>query len=60
MLQAVAISAVPVRALALPRRLPLASNWLWWACAVIMGIAVALTVVTGADYLIKAWRSRRG
>jgi len=24
-----------------------------------MGIAVALTVVTGIDYLIKAWRSSR-
>jgi CDP-diacylglycerol--glycerol-3-phosphate 3-phosphatidyltransferase len=58
-LQAVAISLflfAPWRFL----DVPLASNWLWWVCAVIMGIAVALTVVTGIDYLVKAWRSRRG
>lgn len=57
-LQAVAISLflfAPWRVL----DVPLGANWLWWVCAVVMGIAVALTVVTGADYLIKAWRSRR-
>ena len=34
----------------------------WWptASAIVMGIAVALTVLTGADYVVRALRLRRG
>jgi CDP-diacylglycerol--glycerol-3-phosphate 3-phosphatidyltransferase len=35
-------------------------DWAFWVAAVIMGAAVALTVVTGIDYVIKAWRLNRG
>jgi CDP-diacylglycerol--glycerol-3-phosphate 3-phosphatidyltransferase len=35
-------------------------DWAFWVAAVIMGAAVALTVVTGVDYVIKAWRLNRG
>jgi CDP-diacylglycerol--glycerol-3-phosphate 3-phosphatidyltransferase len=35
-------------------------DWAFWIAAVIMGAAVALTVVTGIDYVIKAWRLNRG
>jgi CDP-diacylglycerol--glycerol-3-phosphate 3-phosphatidyltransferase len=35
--------------------------WVWWDTAkvVVMGVAVVLTVVTGIDYLVRAWRLRR-
>jgi CDP-diacylglycerol--glycerol-3-phosphate 3-phosphatidyltransferase len=32
---------------------------LWWGAAVLMGAAVALTLVTGADYVVKALVVRR-
>lgn len=34
--------------------------WAWWDVtkAVVMGVAVVLTVVTGIDYAIRAWRLR--
>jgi CDP-diacylglycerol--glycerol-3-phosphate 3-phosphatidyltransferase len=34
--------------------------WVWWdvSKAVVMGVAVVLTVVTGIDYLVRAWRLR--
>ena len=32
---------------------------LWWAAAVVMAAAVALTVVTGVDYVVKALAVRR-
>lgn len=34
----------------------------WWptASAIVMGVAVALTVLTGADYVVRAMRLRRG
>lgn len=35
-------------------------DWAFWVCAVLMGAAVALTVVTGVDYVLKAWRLNRG
>jgi CDP-diacylglycerol--glycerol-3-phosphate 3-phosphatidyltransferase len=38
----------------------LLGDWAFWVAAVIMGAAVALTVVTGIDYVIKAWRLNRG
>ena len=36
-------------------------RWEWWAAAsaVVMGIAVILTVVTGLDYVVRAVRMRR-
>ena len=35
--------------------------WSWWstASAVVMGIAVALTLITGADYVVRAVRLRQ-
>lgn len=35
--------------------------WSWWddVRVVAMGVAVALTVVTGVDYVVRAWRLRR-
>ena len=34
-------------------------GYLWWVAAVVMGIAVAITVVTGIDYVLKALAVRR-
>ena len=34
-------------------------GYLWWVAAVVMGIAVAITVVTGLDYVRKALAVRR-
>lgn len=34
-------------------------EWAGWASAVIMGIAVALTIITGIDYLWQAYRKNR-
>jgi CDP-diacylglycerol--glycerol-3-phosphate 3-phosphatidyltransferase len=53
-LQAIAITLFLVA----PWRL--LGDWAFWVAAVIMGAAVALTVVTGIDYVIKAWRLNRG
>ncbi len=42
---------------------PLASwlgDWMLVVAAIVMGAALVVTVVTGADYLWKAWRSTRG
>ncbi|RZS57649.1 CDP-diacylglycerol--glycerol-3-phosphate 3-phosphatidyltransferase [Microcella putealis] len=36
----------------------LVGDWINWVNTVLMTIAVVLTVVTGLDYLYKAWRSR--
>lgn len=35
--------------------------WPWWetAKALVMGVAVVLTVATGLDYAVRAWRLRR-
>lgn len=38
--------------------LPL-TGWLVTASAVVMGVAVLLTLVTGVDYVARAWRLRR-
>lgn len=53
-LQAVAVTAF----LLAPWRL--LGDWAFWVCAVLLGIAVAVTVVTGVDYVVKAWRLNRG
>lgn len=37
----------------------LLGDWVLWVNWVVMGIAVALTVVTGIDYLVQAWRQNR-
>lgn len=37
----------------------LVGDWAFWVSAVIMGIALALTIVTGIDYLWQAWRKNR-
>jgi CDP-diacylglycerol--glycerol-3-phosphate 3-phosphatidyltransferase len=52
--QSVAISLflVPLHALFGP--------WVLWVNWVVMGIALALTIVTGVDYLVQAWRQNRG
>jgi CDP-diacylglycerol--glycerol-3-phosphate 3-phosphatidyltransferase len=34
-------------------------DWVHWANAVVMGIALVLTVVTGIEYLWQAWRANR-
>ncbi|WP_298253184.1 CDP-diacylglycerol--glycerol-3-phosphate 3-phosphatidyltransferase [uncultured Arthrobacter sp.] len=43
--------------------LPLQSllgDWAWWIAAVVMAVAVLITVVTGVDYLVQAARLRAG
>lgn len=37
----------------------LLGDWMHWLNAVLMGIAVLFTVVTGADYLVRAYREGR-
>ncbi|MFZ2963545.1 MAG: CDP-diacylglycerol--glycerol-3-phosphate 3-phosphatidyltransferase [Rhodoglobus sp.] len=37
----------------------LLGDWVLWVNWVVMGIAVVLTVVTGLDYLLQAWRQNR-
>ena len=37
----------------------LVGDWAFWVSAVIMGIAVVLTIVTGVDYLWQAYRKNR-
>jgi len=41
--------------------LPIGSHMplLWWTANVIMAVAVVLTFVTGVDYMVKAYRTRR-
>ena len=34
-------------------------DWVLWVNWVVMGIALVLTVVTGIDYLVQAWRENR-
>lgn len=51
--QAVAISLA-----LLPLWVPL-GEWVHWVNWVLMGIALVLTVVTGIDYLVQAWRLDR-
>jgi CDP-diacylglycerol--glycerol-3-phosphate 3-phosphatidyltransferase len=37
----------------------LLGDWMNWVNAVFMAIALVLTVVTGIDYLVQAWRLNR-
>lgn len=37
----------------------LVGDWILWVNAIVMGLAVVVTVVTGADYLWKAYRGNR-
>lgn len=37
----------------------LLGGWVLWVNWVVMGLAVVLTVVTGIDYLVQAWRQNR-
>ncbi len=37
----------------------LLGEWVLWVDWVVMGIAVALTVITGVEYLVQAWRQNR-
>jgi CDP-diacylglycerol--glycerol-3-phosphate 3-phosphatidyltransferase len=37
----------------------LLGDWMHWVNWILMGIALALTVLSGADYLWKAWRAGR-
>lgn len=37
----------------------LLGEWVLWVDWVVMGIAVALTVITGIEYLVQAWRQNR-
>jgi CDP-diacylglycerol--glycerol-3-phosphate 3-phosphatidyltransferase len=34
-------------------------DWVLWVNWVVMGAALVLTVVTGIDYLVQAWRENR-
>lgn len=34
-------------------------DWVWWVNWIAMGVAVLLTVATGVDYLVQAWRQNR-
>ncbi len=34
-------------------------DWVWWLNWTVMGAAIVLTVVTGMDYLVQAWRGNR-
>jgi CDP-diacylglycerol--glycerol-3-phosphate 3-phosphatidyltransferase len=34
-------------------------EWVLWVNGAVMGLAVALTVLTGVDYLVQAWRGNR-
>jgi CDP-diacylglycerol--glycerol-3-phosphate 3-phosphatidyltransferase len=58
------LQTVALGAFILPLKL-LEGGWatvglvLWWVAAAVMAAAVALTVVTGVDYVIKALRVRR-
>lgn len=38
---------------------PLVGAWYPWAGWTVMGAALVVTLVTGADYVLKAWRLRR-
>ncbi|MHA7239153.1 CDP-diacylglycerol--glycerol-3-phosphate 3-phosphatidyltransferase [Arthrobacter sp. TMS1-12-1] len=35
-----------------------AGEWAWWAAVAVMAVAVAITVVTGVDYVVQAIRLR--
>ena len=38
---------------------PALGGWAWWPAVVVMMAALAITVVTGVDYVVQAVRLRR-
>ena len=51
------VQAIAVSLFLVPLWLPL-GDWVHWVNYAVMGLALVLTVYTGIDYLVKAWRLR--
>ena len=51
------VQAIAVSLFLVPLWLPL-GDWVHWLNYAVMGLALLLTVYTGIDYLVKAWRLR--